>query len=756
MKKFLKVVLFIFCFFMACSFISANAQPYWENDLWKNAGLLPGVPTMADEIIHVDDLLPGNSDHDAKVQEALRLARINSTNDRVTIIHFAAHTYYLNQTIEIKQPYNGIILQGEGPSTVLKFELDQCQNCIEIGYESETYLSEISSAIPYKSYTFSAGGLSPNTWIRISENRNAEGRIYEPEYYAGAIGQVTRLVSVNGNIGTMVDQAAMEYKMEYEPRVYLIEPIEHIGIEKMKIWRYDYHPCNTGAEHGNNVLMKNAVNCWIRGVHFEQTCRNHIFVDRCSHLEISGCYIHEALSFGEGGRGYGVLLNRTTTKCLIENNIFNKLRHAMIVQSGSNSNVFVYNYSYNQHWVDELTGLPFDKCVPETLGYWCGGDICLHGNYPFSNLFEHNWACIIVADGYHGMNGINNWFVRNMTYDDEQTEGSEIKLYRAGNYVVLGCMMRTTQAAPVDDDECSGIDQYGTLYGTSYDEHLWVYKLGTEDHYWHPCVSVFYDAKPPFSGLSWPSIGPKTSQGADFYDIHQQIPARVRFNSGPLTYIEEGDLTEWPTIPQFLELQNKTITTDQVAREYITAGPAVDIASGANVSFAAGDYIRLLPGFIASSAGATQFCAYIDPALLTASAPAKKIDEEKFKNNDLFTTTSFEESLGNNPTDSLALSKAVVEQLPTEFAISANYPNPFNLETRINYELPEESSVSLNIYNVYGQLVLSLVDKRESAGYKTAVWNGCDRQGKAVSSGVYFYVFNAGDYEKACKMILTK
>ena len=76
--------------------------------------------------------------------------------------------------------------------------------------------------------------------------------------------------------------------------------------------------------------------------------------------------------------------------------------------------------------------------------------------------------------------------------------------------------------------------------------------------------------------------------------------------------------------------------------------------------------------------------------------------------------------------------------LPVEFRLSPNYPNPFNAETNIRYTLPEEAHVTLRIFNIKGQLVRTLVNEIEQAGFKDVRWLGKDSSGPDVSSGMYF------------------
>jgi Zn-dependent metalloprotease len=81
--------------------------------------------------------------------------------------------------------------------------------------------------------------------------------------------------------------------------------------------------------------------------------------------------------------------------------------------------------------------------------------------------------------------------------------------------------------------------------------------------------------------------------------------------------------------------------------------------------------------------------------------------------------------------------------LPVGFALLQNYPNPFNPETTIGYSLPLESEVSLAIYDLTGRLILELAEGRQAAGDHRVLWNGRDRAGRSLPSGVYFYRLQA-------------
>jgi hypothetical protein len=81
--------------------------------------------------------------------------------------------------------------------------------------------------------------------------------------------------------------------------------------------------------------------------------------------------------------------------------------------------------------------------------------------------------------------------------------------------------------------------------------------------------------------------------------------------------------------------------------------------------------------------------------------------------------------------------------IPQDFVLLPNYPNPFNPETRIGYGLPEQSEVFLRVYDVTGREVALLAEGIRPAGFHSVAWNGTNRAGAQVASGVYFYALDA-------------
>ena len=102
-----------------------------------------------------------------------------------------------------------------------------------------------------------------------------------------------------------------------------------------------------------------------------------------------------------------------------------------------------------------------------------------------------------------------------------------------------------------------------------------------------------------------------------------------------------------------------------------------------------------------------------------------------------------------------------LQQIPAEFTLEQNYPNPFNPSTKINYNLPYSSKVTLEVYNVIGMKIGELVNQEQAAGYYTVDFNSTSLN-KTISSGVYFYRINAvgsntgNSFSSIKKMILLK
>ena len=94
--------------------------------------------------------------------------------------------------------------------------------------------------------------------------------------------------------------------------------------------------------------------------------------------------------------------------------------------------------------------------------------------------------------------------------------------------------------------------------------------------------------------------------------------------------------------------------------------------------------------------------------------------------------------------------------LPQNFTLEQNYPNPFNPSTTILYNLSNDELVSLEIFNLNGKKVRTLVNKYQNSGPKKVIWNGDNNHGQQVPAGMYLYSIIAGDVKQTKKMLLVK
>jgi len=110
--------------------------------------------------------------------------------------------------------------------------------------------------------------------------------------------------------------------------------------------------------------------------------------------------------------------------------------------------------------------------------------------------------------------------------------------------------------------------------------------------------------------------------------------------------------------------------------------------------------------------------------------------------------------LAKQPTDKPQ--EAMESALPENFALLQNHPNPFNPETEINFQIPEQAHVTLKIYSMTGAEVRTLVNDNRQAGMHSITWDGLDNSGNRVSSGVYIYRIDAGRFSATRKMVMLK
>ena len=141
---------------------------------------------------------------------------------------------------------------------------------------------------------------------------------------------------------------------------------------------------------------------------------------------------------------------------------------------------------------------------------------------------------------------------------------------------------------------------------------------------------------------------------------------------------------------------------------------------------------------------------------LSSGQPAVGVQVRLFDLTDLrrFVGTTTDET-GHFVLPLRAFSRARGTALPTDFALGQNYPNPFNPSTIIPYQLPTSAHVRLDVFNLLGQRLATLVDAERSAGMHTAQWDATDAVGRAVGAGVYIYRLSSSGQTVSRRMVLV-
>jgi hypothetical protein len=410
------IVVFQICTVIGQTLFNGGYIPQYAQLKWTNAGLLEDATAIEPKALFAVPEMPGATDI-LKVNAAIDSANafVDSTHG-MAIIYFPENIYLLGSTIQLTSSDSNIVFQGDGADkTILRFISIPNYDCFSLaGSVSSSWFDLNQSILKGDSIIYAPpnglNALGVNDWIHFIKHKFDYDE--PPEYTPvnDIVGQVTLLENKGtapsgDDYGEIKDAANMNYydsaESEYSLKIRKITPIHNIGIEDLRIERYPESGLPTGDYYVYNIKISTAVNCWVRGVESYKPSRSHLSVVRSSHIEISGCYFHEAVDYCGGGWGYGVTIESSSTNCLIENNIFRYLRHALVAGAGSNCNVWSFNYSREQHYsgsgVDDITSRDLD----------------LHAKYPFGHLFEHNVVEEIGADDAHGDNGPYNAFIRN-------------------------------------------------------------------------------------------------------------------------------------------------------------------------------------------------------------------------------------------------------------------------------------------------------------------------------------------------------
>ena len=176
----------------------------------------------------------------------------------------------------------------------------------------------------------------------------------------------------------------------------------------------------------------------------------------------------------------------------------------------------------------------------------------------------------------------------------------------------------------------------------------------------------------------------------------------------------------------------------------VSAGSAVDVNGDGVVSIL--DLIRVAQGIAGSPAAPAAGTGSVDAAMIEAWIAQARLEDDG--------SLAFKQGIEN-------LENLLASLIPEETALLRNYPNPFNPETWIPYQLAESAEVTLTIYDINGQLIRRLAVGHQAAGMyrsrsRAVYWDGHNQLGESVASGLYFYTLTAGEFSATRKMLILK
>ncbi len=370
---------------------------------------------------------------------------------------------------------SNIVLRGDGPkATFLKFNLGAYSDAVAgIKILAWDYGDFVSATGGYNHGSTSitvanASSFKAGDYAEILETNDST--IDGASWAQDAVGEMVKITSVSGNRLGIEQPLHYTYQAGRNPRIRRVGMVTRSGVENLHLKRLDKGP-------GQMILLYNAAFVWLKNIESEYVLESHVLGINTYHCEIRDSYFHDSWGYGGGGQGYGVNLEKHSTSCLVENNIFRNFRHSIVVQVGASGNVFGYNYSTDKH--NYLT------------------DVSVHGHFASYNLFEGNIMQEVNDSDAWGMSGPGNTFLRNCV----QKEGIQIKNKSHTQNIVGNVLSWNPNIIQIDP----GVQD--TLVHGNYQEEMVQWDPGISDH--NIPNSYYLGGKPSFfGGMSWPSINP--------------------------------------------------------------------------------------------------------------------------------------------------------------------------------------------------------------------------------------------------------
>jgi hypothetical protein len=486
---------------------------------WTRAGVEGGVVTYSSEV----NFLTKGGDSSGFLDNSVILQNLLNGLSEDTVINFPAGTYLFNRRILLNEGTSkdlpGVIIRGAGTDST-KFIFSD-PNTDGLGLFNVTGIAKgspisITGGLTKGSTSITlstVGGVVAGDWIYIEQDndftamattRDISDYLTTIDNSSGwarrTVGQVVKVSAVNGAALTLDRALHLDFTWA-NPTATVAKMASGIGFEDFTI------EDGAGAANRINFNFVRSVNSWVKNVHSVMAVRYHLRTDLSANLTVRDSFFDDAHRHDGGGHGYGTLIGGATTHTLIENNVYRRLRHAMIWKEGANGNVFAYNYSFD--------GIQDGSVVAK--------DISGHGHYAFGNLIEGNVAEFIHVSDFWGPIGPNNVFLRNRTTKERiLIEDRTVNQVIAGNELVSPTSPFIAIDATSTGAYVHGNNEGGTLQWRTGEAQTVV-------------NSYFYSRQPTYWNISdpWPSMGPEYTAGTN------TIPAKNRWDNNQMNFFAD-------------------------------------------------------------------------------------------------------------------------------------------------------------------------------------------------------------------------
>jgi len=389
----MKIIFFIFPFLVS---IAVYSQVIPQSNIveWEKAGCQYSFsePQLVVNVMNYGAIANGITDDRQAVVDA-----IASLGGRYGIVYFPPGSYLLQSGISLP---DSVVIRGGG-SNASYIKINSTGSCFAIYGSYTGNFSKIISGFEKDSKKICVANASlfmAGDDVEIRQE-NGSWDSNPASWAVKVVGQISKITAIYGDTLLLEDKLRINFDTSLNLEIQKIIPRKHIRIECLNIERSNTSTSGTGY----NIEFLYAINCRVQSIESNKSQGSHCMISYCSHIEVKGSFFHDAIMYdGAGTKGYGITLNSHSGLCLVVNNIFKHLRHAMMIKEGANGNVFAYNYSRE----------PFRNGSFEYPQNYCG-DISLHGHYSFANLFEGNIVQNIFIDQTWGPSGPYNTFFRN-------------------------------------------------------------------------------------------------------------------------------------------------------------------------------------------------------------------------------------------------------------------------------------------------------------------------------------------------------